>query len=541
MAGFVPAGMMGSSLGSNVFGVERVGVPLHRTCAAAIGRGGGPRNFSPTTSISEFSAYSKANGNKSQNQPPNRNRARRRQEQPQQRGENCSPLGSLALGKPNGVGGDRERRGETSSSPSSSSSSSSSTHDPLTPLRNQIVQRDVHAAAVRSYDDSVKSRRELEKRKKEAEMMQRELALKMLAAQTSWVPRPSSKIRKPTSEHDVAASPPMASTVAPELPTPSSLNRRSRATKELIFRENDMSGNAFAQRSFVGYGWTNVWEEAWARGQWLLTLLLVQSSSSVVLQEYSELVQNNIVITLFLTMLVGSGGNVGNQSAIRVIRGLATGEMVVTRACVAKTMWQQTRVGLILATMLSTGGFLRVLLTEIDGVGNAVEEDYVNGVGDNVVAAVGDAAGLSVVTVGGTSSSTLPLPGGGGAGVEDMVTGVAMMTQDVVANQSPQAAGVVEAVEVGVKVGVEVGHPTALVGATGIAMSLFAIVTISTMVGTAVPFALAASGQDPANSGTSIQIMMDIAGVIITCVVCTSVFTHVVPVVAPVVTSVVAS
>jgi hypothetical protein len=35
------------------------------------------------------------------------------------------------------------------------------------------------------------------------------------------------------------------------------------------------------------------------------------------------------VITLFLTMLVGAGGNAGNQSAIQVIRGLATKEMEV--------------------------------------------------------------------------------------------------------------------------------------------------------------------------------------------------------------------
>jgi hypothetical protein len=30
------------------------------------------------------------------------------------------------------------------------------------------------------------------------------------------------------------------------------------------------------------------------------------------------------VVTLFLTMLVGAGGNAGNQSAIKVIRGLVS-------------------------------------------------------------------------------------------------------------------------------------------------------------------------------------------------------------------------
>ena len=66
----------------------------------------------------------------------------------------------------------------------------------------------------------------------------------------------------------------------------------------------------------------------------------------------------------------------------------------------------------------------------------------------------------------------------------------------------------------------------ALVAAIGIATSLFAIVTASTLTGSALPFALAFSGQDPANAGTTIQVCMDVAGVVITCVVCSAVFEH---------------
>lgn len=60
--------------------------------------------------------------------------------------------------------------------------------------------------------------------------------------------------------------------------------------------------------------------EAWSRGKWLLGLLVLQSMSSVVLDSYQELLQEHLVITLFLTMLVGAGGNAGNQSAIKVRR-----------------------------------------------------------------------------------------------------------------------------------------------------------------------------------------------------------------------------
>lgn len=56
--------------------------------------------------------------------------------------------------------------------------------------------------------------------------------------------------------------------------------------------------------------------------RWLLALLVLQSSSSFVLEYYEQLLREHLVVTLFLTMLVGAGGNAGNQSAIKVIRGM---------------------------------------------------------------------------------------------------------------------------------------------------------------------------------------------------------------------------
>lgn len=59
--------------------------------------------------------------------------------------------------------------------------------------------------------------------------------------------------------------------------------------------------------------------------------------------------------------------------------------------------------------------------------------------------------------------------------------------------------------------------------ATAISMSLLAIVTASVLLGTGLPFALARLGADPAHAGTSIQVVMDILGVAITCLTCQAV------------------
>jgi len=166
-------------------------------------------------------------------------------------------------------------------------------------------------------------------------------------------------------------------------------------------------------------------EEAIARGKWLLGLLIVQSTSSFVLASYEELLRDHIVVTLFLTMLVGAGGNAGNQSAIKVIRGLATGAIDSSWPSARRSLAEQSAVGLLLGTSLSAGGFARVYAT----------------------------------------------------------------------NGSVENAG-------------------------AISLSLFLIVMTSVVLGTGLPFILTKFGIDPANAGTSIQVLMDILGVAITCVCC---------------------
>ena len=83
-----------------------------------------------------------------------------------------------------------------------------------------------------------------------------------------------------------------------------------------------------------------------SRGSWLVGLLAAQSLSSLVLERNADVIQRHPVIVrraaparspslptrafqvFFLTMLVGAGGNAGNQAAVRIIRGLAVGAVV---------------------------------------------------------------------------------------------------------------------------------------------------------------------------------------------------------------------
>ena len=92
----------------------------------------------------------------------------------------------------------------------------------------------------------------------------------------------------------------------------------------------------------------------------LVTLLLLQSGSQFILERYEGLISANVILPLFLTMLVGAGGNAGNQAAVASITGLVTGEFKLSSWY--KVMRKEMLIGLISASVLFVIGFLRVYL-----------------------------------------------------------------------------------------------------------------------------------------------------------------------------------
>jgi Mg/Co/Ni transporter MgtE len=106
---------------------------------------------------------------------------------------------------------------------------------------------------------------------------------------------------------------------------------------------------------------------------WLSGLLILQSLSSLVLEAHADLIRKHLVVTLFLTMLVGAGGNAGAQAAVSVIRAIAL-KKIATRQHVVLVLMQEGAIGMMLALGLFFVGFVRVLLTRGGWGGEAVRE-----------------------------------------------------------------------------------------------------------------------------------------------------------------------
>ena len=157
------------------------------------------------------------------------------------------------------------------------------------------------------------------------------------------------------------------------------------------------------------------------RGSWLIGLLVFQSFSSFILAYNEKMLQTHPAIIYFLTMLVGAGGNAGNQATVRVIRELALGRL--PDGSKLKFVLREVCMGFALSIIVGVFGYVRV---------------YLNG----------------------------------GVTVAETVT---------------------------------------------VTIALMMIVFISIVVGALLPILFQVMKLDPANSSTTIQVIMDISGVMITC------------------------
>ncbi|KAL7448327.1 hypothetical protein ACHAWC_000534, partial [Mediolabrus comicus] len=97
-----------------------------------------------------------------------------------------------------------------------------------------------------------------------------------------------------------------------------------------------------------------------SRAYWLVGLLALQSCSGFILSRNELLLQDHPVIVYFLTMLVGAGGNAGNQASVRVIRGLALGTLNPTTQM--QFLSRELRMAFALSAILSLAGFFRAIV-----------------------------------------------------------------------------------------------------------------------------------------------------------------------------------
>jgi len=127
------------------------------------------------------------------------------------------------------------------------------------------------------------------------------------------------------------------------------------------------------------------------RAPWLVVLFIGQFLTESALRHYDPVLQAVTQLTYYLPLIISTGGNSGSQSATLIIRGLATGEIVLGDW--ARVLLREVGQGLLLGVTLAALAGLRVWwLGGIEGM------NYTVGL-----------AVISVVLVGCTVGGMLPL------------------------------------------------------------------------------------------------------------------------------------
>jgi len=92
-----------------------------------------------------------------------------------------------------------------------------------------------------------------------------------------------------------------------------------------------------------------------ARVVWLLVLALGATLTVQVIGAFEATLEQQVVLSLFIPLLIGTGGNTGNQAATTITRALALGD--VRPRDVFKVFAREVRVGAFLGLLLGALGF----------------------------------------------------------------------------------------------------------------------------------------------------------------------------------------
>src|SRR5699024_1196510 len=117
------------------------------------------------------------------------------------------------------------------------------------------------------------------------------------------------------------------------------------------------------------YSRTGVLEMWKRRIPWLMFLMLSATFTSMIITGFEDALASCAVLTGFIPMLMGTGGNSGSQSSTAVIRSLSLGD--TEPKDILMVVWKEIRVAVACGVTLAAVNFVKMLLVDRMLLGNA--------------------------------------------------------------------------------------------------------------------------------------------------------------------------
>lgn len=113
---------------------------------------------------------------------------------------------------------------------------------------------------------------------------------------------------------------------------------------------------------------TGVLETFWKRIPWLMFLMLSAAFTGSIITSFESALAKQVVLTAFIPMLMGTGGNAGGQASVTIIRGLSLDE--IRYRDIFHVLWKEFRVAICCGIVLAGVNFAKLLF--LDQVGMMV-------------------------------------------------------------------------------------------------------------------------------------------------------------------------
>ncbi|HEY9777109.1 MAG TPA: magnesium transporter [Planktothrix sp.] len=110
------------------------------------------------------------------------------------------------------------------------------------------------------------------------------------------------------------------------------------------------------------------------RGVWLTILFLSEMLTATAMGYYENEIQKAVVLSLFIPLIISSGGNAGSQATTLVIRAMALDE--VEMSDVFRVAGRELVTGIVLGCILGVVGLLRIVVWQAWGIGGGYGEHF---------------------------------------------------------------------------------------------------------------------------------------------------------------------
>ena len=127
-----------------------------------------------------------------------------------------------------------------------------------------------------------------------------------------------------------------------------------------------MAGIAPSDKPYSRTGVLEMWKR---RIPWLMFLMLSATFTSMIITGFEDALSKCAVLTGFIPMLMGTGGNSGSQSSTAVIRSLSLGD--TEPRDILYVVWKEIRVAVACGATLAAVNFVKMLLVDRMLLGNS--------------------------------------------------------------------------------------------------------------------------------------------------------------------------